>query len=592
MAEDRKPRRPRPRKGKPVSLAAAATENGVAEARYRATDEPKRIATMYFQFTADRFGFATTREAEDEIGYARAALNALDRWAETIGSLLGDVDLGLLAVGNARMLPLNPTWSSTSGARQRVRDNLSGRLEASDGETLPQSGELIDQGTRDAVEELRNYLRMLWTWHRTFEAGLWTATIAAQGSVESSPQLRLLRGVAAVEEVGEFDNVDTPRRILDALREVVTLADGLVANASVTPPVADRIVAAVRDAAGALRRDADADELTDPKLLGSWAAGLNTKLSRHQHKESLPAGDWPAVETIYWRQWHWPMEGAVRRKEPFDKIDRMSVFDLMMAARYANDTFLHWRGGLLSIAQWSRILSVGSPERLGMMLEPAQAAVSQLGFPELVAVLSPPETSDQRSAKLTARGGNVPPLVALSLREDSTLQAWRPDSSVRAFALRPRAKEEADARIAHHGATKDASDSTLAYLVRNYFTERGIAKLHLIEVPPGGTSKETARNMGRLSGEIGWSRVYCCETVLTGSDRSLLLSARDIRELVQDVQRKFPELLSRESLSIFGMLFAGSYRSFRRMVIATGIQDRRIVRWLLRIFGPTDPSPP
>ncbi|MBR0868736.1 hypothetical protein JQ633_00085 [Bradyrhizobium tropiciagri] len=536
---------------------------------------------MYFQFTADRFGFATTRDAEDEIGYARAALDALDSWSDTIKNLLGDSDRGQLAVGNARLLPLNPTWNSTSDARQRVRDNLGGRIE-----TLPKSGELIDQGTRDAVEELRNYLRMLWTWHRTIEAGLWVATIAAQGSTSDDPRQALLRGVAAIEEVGEFDNVDTPKRILEALREVVTQADSVVANTTGTSALTDRIVAVVRDAAAALRRDADADELTDPKLLGGWAADLRKKLSRHQHEKRLPVGEWTAVEGIYWRQWQWPMEGAVRRKEPFDKIDRMSVFDLMMAARYANDIFLHWRGGLLSIAQWSRILSVTSPARLETIREPAQAAISQLGFPELVALLARTETP----TKLTIRSGNAPPLVALSLQEESALQSWRPDSAVRAFALRPRPQEENDVQIAHDGTGKDMRDSTLAHLIDSYFTERGIAKLHLVEVPPRGTIKEMARKMGWLAGEIGWSRVYCCETVLTGSDRSLLLSARDVRELVEDVRRKFPELLARESISILGRLYADIYRSFRRIVVATGSQDWRIVRLLQRIFGPTDSS--
>jgi hypothetical protein len=325
-----------------------------------------------------------------------------------------------------------------------------------------------------------------------------------------------------------------------------------------------------------------------------WVGGLKKGLSAHLPKSSLSNEQWTAVETSYWRQWDWSTEGTIKRRDPTAK---MSVFDLMVAARYAGDTFLHWRGGLLSIAQWSRILAITSADRLEIMREPAVAALGHLGFPELVEALPRPEKTESQmsTVKATTRSREVPPpMVALSiLRKGSPLLAWRPDAAVRAFALRPREQDEADARIAHHGTGADRRDSlVLPYLTRAYSTERDIAKLHLIEVPPGRTVRDAARDLSQFARTIGWIRVYFAEKVLTGSERSLLLSARDIRQLAEDVKRKFPDLFLRELMSAWARWYADGYHRFHLLLIAAGIEDWRVVKWLERLFAPTDRSAP
>ena len=141
-----------------------------------------------------------------------------------------------------------------------------------------------------------------------------------------------------------------------------------------------------------------------------------------------------------------------------DLTAKMSVLDLLFAARYEGASFLHWRGGQLSIFQRSRILSAASPER-SEMREPAEAALSQPGFDELNSQYLPrPVTTKTKRNNRPERPLRRPtsPAAALPFAAPSTLGqvsglpvAFR--RAVRAFAFMPRDRSEADQRIANHG---------------------------------------------------------------------------------------------------------------------------------------------
>src|SRR5262245_5055161 len=160
--------------GSGAAAPAAAGASPANPARSAASPEPganssapvKMVEVINFKFMADRFGFAANVQSgfgSSEVEYARGVLRALNRWAETIASLLGDVDQALRAAGDARILPYYPTWSSTLESRQLVQTSLGSEAEA---RAVRQPGSsaheiIVDQRTRDAVDELRIYLRML-----------------------------------------------------------------------------------------------------------------------------------------------------------------------------------------------------------------------------------------------------------------------------------------------------------------------------------------------------------------------------------------------------------------------------------------------
>lgn len=596
MVEEKgKVRRRSQPKARATSLGAAASSGGAKTAQPKATGEVKLVETMTFEFAADRFGFdPSPRATEDEIKYAREALRALDHWADAMGELFGDVDRGLRAAGDARILPYNPTWSSTFESRQRVRNNLGTDIEAyiaPEMEVPHQGNALIDQKTRDAVEELRIYLRMLWTWRKTFEAGLWIATIAAQGSIEADPQRRLLRGLGAIAAVCEFDAIDTPDRILAELFGVAAHASYLTSEAPEKPAFTLDIEAVIRGANAALDRqysDSLVAFVVRPSLLYDWTDGLRKDIVKHQHEGRLSAQQWGDLEFVYWHQWDWPMMGAVARRQLSVK---MSVLDLMIAARYDGATFLHWRGGLLSIAQWSRILAVASPERFQIMREPAEAALGQLGFPELVGKPSQPlEKSSVWAMASRSSARAAPPLVALSiLSKDSTLWLWRPDPAARAFALLPRERHETDERIAHYGTEAGPTgQSLLTGLIARSNEEPDAAQLHLIEAPPGLDIGDINGSIGQLARTLNWGRVYFAaqQPALGGARRSLRSSARSIRELVVEIRRKYPELFPDEFTSRWRRWFTGIYRRFERSESYAFMRRWSFFKWLERSLAP------
>jgi hypothetical protein len=572
MADEKKTRRGRsqPKPG-PISLAAAATAGG-AEAAQPAIAELRLVEIVKFEFTADRFGFADSQgETEDVIKYARDALRALADWAEAMGDLFGDIDQALRMAGDARILPHNPTWSSTFEARERVRDNLGADLEAhvwSEKDSSRRGGALTDQKTRDAVEELRIYLRMLWTWRKTFEAGLWIAMIAARGSIESDPHRRLLQGLGAIAAVCEFDPVDPPDRIHSELLGIAKHAFALISDPSEKSAFTAEITSAIGKANAALEfRSVDSGTafVVKPALLTDWARRLRDQLTPLQREDRLAPEQWAALESAYWRQWNWSVTAPAARRQLSTISGRMAVLDLMVAARYDGETFLSWRGGLLSIPQWSRILAIASPERLELMRAPAEAALGQLGFSELI--IKPLSPGAEKSAPSRSSQRVAPPLVALSIfSKDSALLQWRPDPAVRAFALPHRQRYEADQRIAHYGSeVSSVGPSLLADVIARSNEERDVAKLHLIEVAPGQDIGKITDTMSRFARGLGWSRVYFgAEEPPLDASRPLHSSARNIRELAQEVRDKFSELFPDEFIPTWAGLYRAVYRRFQR----------------------------
>ena len=491
MADEKKTRRSRSRpKPAPTSLTAAAAAGG-AVAGQPAPPVLRLVEIVKFEFTADRFGFATAQgETEDEIKYARDALRALTDWAEVMGELFGDIDQGLRVAGDARIMLNDPTWNSTSEARKRVHDNLGADLDAHGWSDWPErdsarrGGELTDQKTRDAVEELRIYLRMLWTWRKTFEAGLWIAMIAARGSIESDPHRRLLQGLGAIVAVCEFELADTPERIQSELVGIARNAFALISDPFEKVAFTAELASAVSNANLTLDYDFPMAFVVKPSMLTDWAHKLRDQLIPLQRENRLPPEHWEALEGAYWRQWNWSVTGPSARRQLAASPGKMTILDLMVAARYDGETFLSWRGGMLSISQWSRILAVASPQRLELMRAPADAALGQLGFSELIKPLPP---GPEKSAPSRSSGRAVPPLVALSIfSKDSALLQWRPDPAVRAFALPQPQRYEADLRIAHYGTeVRSIGLPLLTDVIVRSNEERGAARLHLIEVAPG-----------------------------------------------------------------------------------------------------------
>ena len=107
---------------------------------------------------------------------------------------------------------------------------------------------------------------------------------------------------------------------------------------------------------------------------------------------------------------------------------------------------LHWRGGHLSICQWSRILTIGSLRGTTALQAPAWRLVD-LGFG---APGRPPA-----SAGGPAVGG---PIMMISpFSEHSAVWDWRPEPGVSTFALVPRRLAEGDEEASRSGFDVDTT---------------------------------------------------------------------------------------------------------------------------------------
>ena len=281
----------------------------------------------------------------------------------------------------------------------------------------------------------------------------------------------------------------------------------------------------------------------------AWSERLRARLAVRPN-ESWSAEQWAAIEHGYWRQWDWPTAGPVKRRNT--ALDA-TLIDLIVSARYGGAAFLHWSGGLLSIYQWSRLLSIVTPARLSLMREPAAAALAQLGFAQLIDALTTPEGEMRAptAKEPVRREKKPPPLVALlPLDEVSPVCGWRPEAGVRAFALVPRKRAEADRRIL---ATR--GQGLLDQIAVACEGERGVARLHLIELPSDGELPKVEPVAGTLLSGSRWNPVYFGpKAPRAGGVRFVEASAETVGALVQAVLQKYRVLFPGE-LGVFGRLY-------------------------------------
>jgi hypothetical protein len=606
MAEQEKPRKQSRRRAAQDARAAMGS-----------------VEILAFKFTADRFGYVRSDRAT-EIEQARQLLRALDYWEETIRELFGDEDAGLQVASTARIISYYPTWSSTLEPRRLVRSALDATTQNA-GDATPQNVS-FDQATHEAMGELRIYLGMLEAWCETFKAGLWIATIAACASLESTPQRRLVQGLAAITAVCEFDASDARETIRTDLRDVVGKADYLpgaaVPGLSIFPPQIAALVGEANEVLGS--SSPPGSVVQEAERFYQWVEKLREKLIAHQQGTPLEGEPWSGIETIYWAQWDWPTAGAVaRRALPREALPnaarttsaqtsyaildtpkpapmtpaiqvKMTVLDLMMAARYVVP-MLHWRGGLLSIYQWSRILSVATPERLPAMRQPTEAALAQLGFPELVAVFSKPANEGQIASAAVKPGNRRAtqmhsPLVGLSVAaETSPCCLWRPEEAACAFALIPRPRAEADAfAIGKESEPMTTILARLGFMANAHGLDEA-GRLHLIESDQDEVDPATWLSLAARS--LHWPDVHFARRPPRGiAYRFVPIAAGSITELVREVRTKYPELFRDEIRSPWRRMLIRFYRRFEQSSRYDRMRARQQIRALEAWLGLRKPT--
>ena len=128
-------------------------------------------------------------------------------------------------------------------------------------------------------------------------------------------------------------------------------------------------------------------------------------------------------------------------------VGEVSALDLIYTTRYGAVPLLHWRGGHLSICQWSRILTIASLRGTTALQAPGHAGIVDLGFG---APAKPPD-----SAGGPGDGG---PIVMISpLTEHSAVWTWRPEPGISAFARVPRKLAEDDEAASRFGSDIDTT---------------------------------------------------------------------------------------------------------------------------------------
>jgi hypothetical protein len=262
---------------------------------------------------------------------------------------------------------------------------------------------------------------------------------------------------------------------------------------------------------------------------------------------------------------------------------------------------LHWRGGLLSIAQWSRILSIASQDRLATMREPAESALSHLGFPELVDRYVPQQSrpSGTPPAKRpAAKSGTTTakaPLVAISPYSDkSAVCLWRPDGALRAFALMPRDRAETDERIIGYGHSGGEPGASLLGRLADYEDGwRDVGRLHVIEPPRAQDLADAPARMSRVARSLDWRRVYFGPEESPGGTRLFVSSAaRSVSELIAAIRQAYPELFPGEGRSVFAVPYILFYRRFQQTRLYRFLRQWAVFRWLERRLGRSRPVRP
>lgn len=492
--------------------------------------------TIYWKFHVDRFGVRSDGTTPLGVEYARRAIRALIFWTDTIETLFGDLDEAMTVAANARLLPQYPYWSSISEALEILRRWL-GSQDAQDlgesenspsTEARPVAGQIINPRTQDYVYQLRLYLEAMQKWAPVFVAGTWVASLAGSGSNAADPQARLLCGLRTIAAVFEFDSNMEPTAILSQLTGVLS---GLPERAGLSS-----VEASLRDGRNFIQYSRPPPEFADdPTQFHEWVKYWTASVQSYPHQtDRARRAEWEFIEDAYWAQWSWPPTGSVVRNFTERSIPvAASVLDLIYTARYGGLPLLHWRGGNLSICQWSRILAIASRRPTRALAAPVATGLSNLGFE------APYTTS------LVAGTILLSPIVMISPHsERSAAWTWRPDPAVKAFSSLPKALAESDERAAlddAQTAMPPSSDEIISASVEQLIDGLDATFLHFAEVVNGRLPEITNPYISSAY----WKRVSF------GSDGTQRLmppfvsDPRDVGELVELAKKDYPEIFPR-----------------------------------------------
>ena len=274
----------------------------------------------------------------------------------------------------------------------------------------------------------------------------------------------------------------------------------------------------------------------DPAQFYQWVKVWAAEVRSHPHYANAGMRrQWKAIEDSDWRQWSWPSVGAVSRHSA--AAPTVSPLDLIYTARYGAVPLLHWRGGTLSISQWSRIMAIAAQRQVRAFEEPVTSGLGNLGFGPVDSQV--PTSSSTR----------LPPIAMISPQsERSPAWTWRPDPTVRAFAILPRALAESDKQA----ASEDREDSGIRVSPEKGEKEIKTAAetegrdpystfLHFFEVA-GGQSPEVLDDRIPFA---YWRRVGFG---FDGTQRAIpyfVSNPRSVGELVELTKNAYPELFPR-----------------------------------------------
>jgi hypothetical protein len=535
-----------------MSSAARKSANGVRTLANREIE---------WEFTVDRFGVRPeTGDSESlKVEFARRAVSSLSHWSQTVELLYGDA-AGVIALAtNAGFLPQYPYWQSVA----QTIENLQGRLMpqrsrgAGDGFSAvaapdnyaaaqPIDEKIIDPRTQDLVEQLRLYLEAMQTWAPVFRAATWVASLAGTGSTMSTPQGRLLQGLQSVIAVYELDATPDAAAIMKRFAGV--LSGGGDAPSSLLP----QLQGVLKQGENLLHYSGSIPEFApDPTLFYQWLQEFRDSARDYPHQSSaVPATSWNALEDAYWAQWKWPPMGAVSRISPGGtsaggtvgtNIGEVSALDLIYTTRYGAVPLLHWRGGHLSICQWSRILTIASLRGTTALQAPGHAGIVNLGFG------APANSPD--SAGGPGDGG---PIVMISpFTKHSAVWTWRPEPGICAFARVPRELAEDDEAASRFGSVIDmaaparpAEDAWTKVADRVTQGEPdAMALLHFVEMA-GGEPPEPSPVSERLLW-VSWKQIGFGVGQGGPSQRFVSGSAgppRSLGELIDLTRKAYPEV--------------------------------------------------
>jgi hypothetical protein len=545
-----------------------ATGKGAVAATQKAPDH--RIG---WQFCVDRFGVRFGNESL-QIEYARKAVRALMLWTETIESLFGDLGETMVVATNAYLLPQYPYWTSISEAIEIVQKWLGpdhagneevGGPPVAGSSTQPAAGRIVNARTQDYVYQLQLYLEAMRKWAPAFSAATWVASLAGTGSAAADPRTRLLQGLKTVASVYEFDSTTEPTAILERFA-------GILGDADQGPdlPVLQQTLEGGRKV---IQHSAPSPDFAeDPAQFYQWLKDWATTVKSHPHYANAGLRkQWKAVEDSYWRQWSWPSLGAVSRWSVPSAAAAVSPLDLIYTARYGAVPLLHWRGGTLSICQWSRIMAIASERRVRALEAPVASGLGNLGFEPANA-----STPAPNSTRLLPIGMISPQ------SERSPAWTWRPDPTVRAFAILPRLLAESDKQAALEDRETDNIPETGEKDIKTAVEEAGrdpySTCLHFIEIA-GGQSPEV---LNEKIPNAYWRRVGFG---FDGTQRVIASSVsnpRSVGELVELTKNAYPELFPR-SVEAETPIARFLYR-VGRIVRVVQIQIRRQRASIVRVW--------